>query len=184
MRRTRCRKSKKRIFRNCGTPGRSTKRQKSHKMTFRNYGTPVRRTRRRTTQKHDFVGLLCVEQNVRNPKTLTFRKYGNPVRRTRLWKSKGKCISKDSGTPVRRRKRRKAQKMDFQEFWDCCAQNKTSENSTHGLSRILGLLWAEQDAANLNRCTFRISGIPVRSPKIVRGSLLTERYHVSESPTL
>ena len=32
-----------------------------------------------------------------------------------------------SGTPVRRTKRRKSQKMDFQEFWDSCAQNKTSE---------------------------------------------------------
>ena len=66
----------------------------------------------------------------------------------------------NSGTPVRRTRRRKSQKMNFQEFWDSwaqnktseisenhfpefwdsCAQNKTSEISTDALSGILGLL--------------------------------------------
>ena len=54
------------------------------------------------------LGLLCAEQNVRNFKKRTFRK---------------------SGTPVRRTKRRKSQKLHFQEVWDSCAQNKTSEIS-------------------------------------------------------
>ena len=71
--------------------------------------------------------------------------------------------------PVRRRKRRKSQKMHFQEFWDSCAQNKTSESSKMhfrdfwescaqnktseisktALSGILGLLCAEQNVGNL-----------------------------------
>ena len=36
-------------------------------------------------------------------------------------------------------------KLDFQEFWDSCPQNKTSEIQKNGLSGILGLLCAEQD---------------------------------------
>ena len=54
------------------------------------------------------VGLLFAERNVRNLKKCTFKIYGTPVRRTN---------------------RRKSQKMDFQEFWDSCAQNQTSEIS-------------------------------------------------------
>ena len=59
-----------------------------------------------------------------------------------------------------------SQKPDFQELWDSCAQNKTSEISKHGLSRILGLLCAEQDVGNLKKCTFRNSGTPVRRTKL------------------
>ena len=55
-----------------------------------------------------------------------------------------------------------SQKSDFQEFWDSCAQNKTSEISKSRLSGILGLLCAEQDVGNLKKCTFRSSGTPVR----------------------
>ena len=56
---------------------------------------------------------------------------------------------RNSGTPVRRTRRRKSKNMDFQEFWDSCAQNKTSEISKNGLPRILGLLCVEQDARTL-----------------------------------
>ena len=44
-----------------------------------------------------------------------------------------------------------------------CAQNKTSEISKNALLEILGLLGAEQNVENLNKCTFRNSGTPVRS---------------------
>ena len=50
-----------------------------------------------------------------------------------------KCTFSNSGTPVRRTRRRKSQKMHFQEFWDSCAQNKTSEISKNALSRTLGI---------------------------------------------
>ena len=33
-------------------------------------------------------------------------------------------------------------KIDFQEFWDSCVQNTTSEISTNALSGILGLMCA------------------------------------------
>ena len=96
------------------------------------------------------MGLLCAEQDVGNINKCTFR---------------------NSGTPVRRTRRRKSQKVHFQEFWDSCAQNKTSEVSTNALSGILGLLCAEQDVGSLKKCTFRISGTPVRR---TRRELLAE----------
>ena len=65
-----------------------------------------------------FLGLLCSEQDVG---------------------SLNKCTFKKSGTPVCRARRRKSQKIDFQEFWDSCAQNKTSEISKNALSRTLGI---------------------------------------------
>ena len=40
-------------------------------------------------------------------------------------------------------------KTDFQEFWDSCSQNKTSEISKTTLSGIMRLLCAEQDVGNL-----------------------------------
>ena len=83
------------------------------------------------------LGFLCAEQDVGNLNKCTFRNWGSPVRRTR---------------------RRKSQKNHFQEFWDSCAQNKTSEISTNALSGIMGLLCAEQDVGNLKKCTFRNSG--------------------------
>ena len=43
---------------------------------------------------------------------------------------------RNSGTPVRRTRRRKSKKMDFQELWDSRAQNKTSEIPNNVLSGI------------------------------------------------
>ena len=80
------------------------------------------------------MGLLCAEQDVGNLKTSTSGNYGTPVRRPR---------------------RRKSQKVDFQEFWDSCAQNKTSEISKNALPGILGFLCAERNVRNLKECTFR-----------------------------
>ena len=73
-------------------------------------------------------GLPCAEENVGNL---------------------NRCTFKNSGTPVRRPKRRTSEQMYFQEFWDSCAQNKTSKISRNALSRILGLLYAEQNVGNL-----------------------------------
>ena len=57
--------------------------------------------------------------------------------------------------PVCRRKRRKSQQKYFQEFWDSCTSNKTSEIFKNALSGILGLLCAEQDAGNLKQMHFQ-----------------------------
>ena len=68
------------------------------------------------SQKNRFSGvleILCAEQAVGNLKKWTFR---------------------NSGTPVRRTRRRKSQKVHFQESWDSYAQNKTPEISKNALS--------------------------------------------------
>ena len=44
-----------------------------------------------------------------------------------------------------------SQETDFQEFWDPCAQNKTSEISKNELSGIMGLLCAEQNVGTLKK---------------------------------
>ena len=88
------------------------------------------------------MGLLCAEQNVGNLKQCTFR---------------------NSGTPVRKTKRRKSQKMHVQEFWDSCALNNASEISTNALSEIMELLCAEQNVGDFKQCTFRNSGTLARS---------------------
>ena len=95
------------------------------------------------------LGLLCAEQDVGNIKKCTFMNYGAPGRRTRRRKSQEKDTFRNYGTPVRRTRRRQSQKMQFQEFWDSCAQNKASEISRNALSGILGLLCAEQNVENI-----------------------------------
>ena len=94
----------------------------------------------------------------------TFRDSATPVRRTKRRKSE-KWTFRNSGTPGRRTRRWKSQKMHLQEFWDSCAQNKTSGISTTALSGILGLLCAEQNVGNLKQMTVRNSGTPVRRTK-------------------
>ena len=70
-----------------------------------------------------------------------------------------------SGTPGRRTKRRKSKTMHFEEFWDSCGQNRTPEISTNELSRIMGLLCAEQNGGNLQNLALRSPGTPVRRTK-------------------
>ena len=85
-------------------------------------------------------GLLCAEENVGNLKK--------------------KCTFRISGTVVRRTRRRKSQKkMHFLEFWDSCAQNRTSDMSNIALSGTLELLCAEQDAENLKIALSGILGL-------------------------
>ena len=78
---------------------------------------------------------------------------------------------RNSRTPVRRTRRRKSKKMHCQEFWDSCAQNKTSKitkttlsgnlelrkSQKNALSGNLGLLCAEQNVGNFKN---ELSGIP------------------------
>ena len=135
------------------------------------YGTPVRRTTRPKSQKHGLsgilgllcaeqtseisknglsgiIGLLCADRNVGNLKnglsgimgilraeqdvgnlnTWTFRNSGTPVRRTRRRKSQ-KMHFQELWDAFAQNKTSEISKMDFQQFWDSCAQNKTSEIS-------------------------------------------------------
>ena len=63
----------------------------------------------------------------------------------------GKYTFRNSGTPVRRTRRRKSQQMHFQGFWVSCAQNPASEISKNALLGILGILCAEQSVGNLKK---------------------------------
>ena len=87
------------------------------------------------------LGPLCAEQDVGNLRKWTLR---------------------NSGTPVHSTRRRKSKKMNFQDCWDSCAQNKTLEISKNALPRILGLLCAEQNVGNIPNLAFKNPGTPVR----------------------
>ena len=123
---------------------RRTRRRKAQKLHCLEFWDSCAQNRTSEISKNalsGILGLLFAEQNVGNLNNYTFRNYATPVRRTR---------------------RRKYQKMDCQEFWDSCAQNKTSEVSKAAVSGILRLLCAEQDDENLRNYTFRNSATPVR----------------------
>ena len=105
----------KKMFRNVGTPVRRTKRRKFQKNGLRKVGDSCTQNKTSEISTHvllGILGLLCAGQNVGNRKHCSFSNYGTPARRTT---------------------RQKSQKMHFQEFWDSCAQNKTSEISTRGI---------------------------------------------------
>ena len=54
-----------------------------------------------------------------------------------------------------------SQKTDFQEFWDSCAQNKTSEISKNGLSEILKVHFVEiVDVICFNKARFLEKVLP------------------------
>ena len=128
------------------------------------------------------LGLLCAEQNVGNLKHCTFRNSGTPVRRTKRRKSQRNGRSSILGLLCAEQDVGNRKKMHFQDFWDSCAKNKTSEISENrlsgigdscaqkktseisknALSIILGLLCAEQNVINFKKCTFQNSGTPVR----------------------
>ena len=112
------------------------------------------------------MGLQCAEEDIGNP-------------------NKKHYTSRNFGTPGRRTRRRKTQQMNFQELWDSCAQNRTSETSknarlgtmellcagqnvgnlTNVLSRFLGLLCAKQNVGDLKKRTFNNFGTSVRRAK-------------------
>ena len=129
------------------------------------------------------MGLRFAEQNVGHLKQCTFRISGTPARRTKRQKSQHMSLSQFMelqfdeehvgnfetcaciilGSLIRRTTRRKVQtNMRFQNLWDSGLQNKTSEISTNALPEFLGLQLEEQNVGNLNKCTFRHSGTPVR----------------------
>ena len=121
-------------------PGRRRKHRKSQKMHFQEFWDSFAQNKTSEISKNarsGILGLLGAEQDVGNLKKCTFR---------------------NSVTPVRRTRRRKPQRMHFQEFWDSCAQNKTSEISKNALSGILGFLGAEQDVGNIKKSLSRILG--------------------------
>ena len=120
-----------------GTTVRRTKRRKSKQIYFQDLLSPFAQNKTSeisNNARSGIKGLLCAEQDVGNLK---------------------KGTSRNSGSPLRRTRRRKFQKMHFQEFWDSCAQSKTSEISKNTLSGILGLLCAEQDVENLKNMYFQ-----------------------------
>ena len=83
----------------------------SRKSDFQEFWDSCAQNKASEISKHGLsgiLGLLCAEQDVGDLKKCTFR---------------------NSGTPVRRTRRRKSQKMHFQELWDSWTQNKTSEIS-------------------------------------------------------
>ena len=136
---------------------RRARRRKSHDMDFQEFWNSCAQNKTSEISNNalsGMVGLLCAEQDAGNLRKCTFNNSGTPVRRTRRQKSQT-CTPKNSGTPVRRPRRRTSQKMDVQEFWDSCAQNKTSEISKNEFSGILGLRCAEQNVGNLNKLHFQ-----------------------------
>ena len=104
--------------RNSGTPVHRTRRRKSQNMDFQEFWTPVRRTRRRKPQK-----LHCLEFWYSCAQNRTSEISRIPLSgmlgllcamcRTKRRKFQ-KCTFRNSGTPVRRRTRRKSQQMPFQ----------------------------------------------------------------------
>ena len=82
---------------------------------------------------------------------------------------------RNSGIPVRRTRCRKSKHMDFQEFWDSCAQNKASEISKHILSTILGLLYEPRKSQTTRRS--RILGLLCAEQNVEN---LKKNTHVQE----
>ena len=87
------------------------------------------------------LGLLCEEQDVGNLKNMHFQELWDSCAQNYTSEFSNTCSFRNSGTPVRRRRRRKYQ---------------------NGPSEIMGPLCAEQDAGNLNKLTFRNFGTSVR----------------------
>ena len=86
----------------------------SSKCTFRNSGAPVRMTKRRKSKQHaisGIMGLLCAEQDVGNLKHELLGIMGFLCAEQNVGILKIKCTFKNVGTPVRRTRRRKSQKM-------------------------------------------------------------------------
>ena len=153
-------------FRNSGTPVRRTKRQKSKNMHFQEFRDSCAQNKTSAISKtalSGILGFLCAEQNVGNLKKMHFQVFWDSCSQNKqseisrttlsgimrlLCAEQGvgnlkKWIFRNSGTPVRRTRRRKSQKLQFQEFRDSCAQNWKTKISRTTLSGILRLLCAE-----------------------------------------
>ena len=61
----------------------------------------------------------------------------------------------NSGTPVRRTKRRTTQQMHVHKFWGSGSQDNTLKISTNALSEIRGLQFAEHSVGNLTNIHFQ-----------------------------
>ena len=107
------------------------------------------------------LGLLCAEEGVGNLKNALSGILGL-VRAEQDVENLNKCTFRNSGTPVRRARRRKPQQLHSQEFWDSCAEQDVGNLEQNALSKIVGLLCAEQNVGILEHMFFRNSGTPVR----------------------
>ena len=161
-------------FGNSGTPVRRTKRRKYQKLYFHKFWDSCAQNKASEIAKQmdvqefwdscaqnrtseitktwlsGIMGLLCADQDVGNIKNGLSGILGLLGAEQDVGNLK-KCTSKSSGIPVRRTRRRKFQKLHFQEFYDSCAQTKTSEISKNALTKIVELLRAEQDVGNFKR---------------------------------
>ena len=95
---------------------------------------------------------MFAEQNVGNLKNYTFRHSATPVRRTRRRKSQKMNFQElwDSGSQSNTSE---IEKMHFHKFWDSGPQNTTSEISNNALPKVMGPQFAEQRVGNLNKRT-------------------------------
>ena len=128
---------------NSGAPGRRTRRRKSQKMYFPEFWDSRAQNKTSEISKNalsGILGLLGAEQDVGNLKKCTFRASGTPVRRTRRRKSQKMHFQGFWDSCAQNKTSEISKKMTFQDFWDSSSQNKTSEISLNTLSGIMGLL--------------------------------------------
>ena len=100
-------------------------------MLFQKFGDSCAQNKTSEISKNalsDILGLLCAEQAVGNLKNALSGILGLL------------CVEQDVG---------KSPKMDFQDFWDSCAQNETSEISKNVLPGFMGFLCAERKTSEI-----------------------------------
>ena len=112
------------------------------KCTSRNSGTPVRRATRQTSQTNvlsGIPGLLCAEPNVGNIQQMNLQESWDSCAQNKTSEISNKWTFKNSGTPVRRRKRRKYQtKCRFRNYGTLVRRAKRRKFQKDALSRTLG----------------------------------------------
>ena len=112
-----------------------------------------------TNAPSGILGLPCVEQHVGNLNKWTFMNSWTPVRRTRRRKSQKMNVQQLWDSCAQNKTSEIYKKLNFQKLWDSCAQNKTSGIQTKTTrSEFVGLPCAEQNVEYLKKCTVRISG--------------------------
>ena len=98
------------------------KTRKSQTINFQEFCAPVRRTRRGKSQKKvhfsELMGLLTRRAKRRKSKKTALSGILGPLCAQQNVRNLKKWIFRNCGTPVRRTRPRKSQKMQFQEFWD------------------------------------------------------------------
>ena len=113
----------------------------SKKMHFLEFRDSSAQNKTSGISKNDFQELWdsCAQNKTTDISTNDCQEFLDSCVQNKTSESSTKCTFKNSGTPVRRTKRRKSQH--------------------NALLGILGLLSAEQNVGNLKTCTFKNSGI-------------------------